>query len=344
MIMRVMKALIIIAALVIMLTMALQAHSQSTGDVNKIIDVAIEKARTVALNSGQVKWDSIGVAMHNAAKKTSSGSPLKASFEIMLASLNDREAYVFNSNTKAIIAGASQREQAESNQSLFYYATLDNGVRYLRVAAIPIGSDIQQQAEQIRHAVDSLSKGDAMQWIVDLRYASDGQMKPLFAGLAPLLDEGLTATAVDSKNTIVSMYTVHNANFYIDQVPVVKFPISSVDLKKAKIAVLTSRYTSGASELLSIALKGRKNTRVFGEPTAGNIFGMTSIQISKELAMRLATTIHVDRKGNDYKHEIRPDTLVDFTGVTDVHSDQAIEEAILWLNSLPESVVRIGMN
>jgi carboxyl-terminal processing protease len=344
MIMRVMKALIIIAALVIMLTMALQAHSQSTGDVNKIFDVTIEKARIVALNSGQVKWDSIGVAMHEASKKTSSTSPLKTSFEIMLESLNDRNAYVFNSNTKTIIAGASEHHQAKSNQSLFHYATLDNGVRYLRVAAIPLGSDIQQQAEQIRNAVDSLSKGDALQWIVDLRYASDGEMKPLFAGLAPLLDEGLTATMVDNKNTIVRMYTVHNGNFYIDQVPVVKFPISSVDLRKAKIAVLTSRYTSGATELLSIALKGRKNTRVFGEPTAGHIFGMTTIQISKELAMSLSTTMYVDRKGNDYKHEIHPDTLIDFTGAANVNSDQAITEATLWLNSFPESVVRIGMN
>jgi hypothetical protein len=41
--MRVLKGLIIIAALAIMLTMALQARSQTAGDVSKVIDVAIEK-------------------------------------------------------------------------------------------------------------------------------------------------------------------------------------------------------------------------------------------------------------------------------------------------------------
>jgi carboxyl-terminal processing protease len=347
--MRLMKAVIIIAALVIMLTMALQARSQSTGDIGKIIDVAIEKARGVALNSGQVKWDSIRVIMHETSKNATSVPALKASLEIMLASMNDREANFFNPNAKTVLAGNSHQEVpfnhvSKTNQPVFYFATLENNVRYLRIAAIPASSDVQKQAQEIRVAVDSLSKDDASQWVVDLRYASGGEMKPLFAGLAPLLDEGLAATAVDNKNNIVNMYTVHNGNFYIDQVPVVKFPISNVDLRKAKIAVLTSHHTSGATELLSIALKGRKNTRFFGEPTAGQIFGVTTIQISKELAMQLANTMYVDKKGNDYKHEISPDTSVEFTDITDLNYDHAIMEATLWLNSLPESVVRIGMN
>jgi carboxyl-terminal processing protease len=346
--MRVLKGLIIIAALAIILTMALQARSQSTSDLSKVIDVAIEKARAVALNSRQVKWDSIRVAMHDAAKNPTSVSALKSSFEIMLASLNDHNASVFNPTTKTVLAGALQEvvfdQQPKDNQPLFYYATLDNNVRYLRVAPVAAGSDTQQQAEQIRLAVDSLSKGSVLQWIIDLRYASGGEMKPLFAGLAPILEEGLAATAVDNMSTIVSMFTVHNGNFYIDQVPVAKFPISTDDLRKAKIAVLTSRHTSGAAELLSIALKGRRNTKFFGEPTAGHIFGMTTLQISKDIALQLASTMYVDRKGNDYKHEVSPDQEIEFTGFTDTNNDNAISEATLWLSSMPESVVRIGMN
>jgi carboxyl-terminal processing protease len=345
--MRLLKGLIIIAALAIMLTMALQARSQSTVDVHKVIDAAIEKARAVALNSRQIKWDSIRVAMHDTAKKTTSALAVKSSFEILLASLNDHNANLFNPITNAILAGASHQiviDQQPTNNQPFYYAALDNNVRYIRVSAVANGSDTQQQAEQIRQAVDSLSKGDALQWIIDLRFASGGEMKPLFAGLAPILEEGLAATAVDHTNTIVSMYTVHNGNFYIDRVPVAKFPISTDDLRKAKIAVLTSRHTSGAAELLSIALKGRRNTKFFGEATAGRIFGMTTIQISPGIELQLASTMYVDRKGNDYKHEISPDQEIEFTGFTDVDHDTAISEATLWLSSMPESMVRIGMN
>jgi C-terminal processing protease CtpA/Prc len=169
-------------------------------------------------------------------------------------------------------------------------------------------------------------------------------MKPLFAGVSQILAEGLAFTEVDNKNNIVSMYTVHNGNFYIDQVPVIRFPLSEFDSKNAKIAVLTSRYTNGAAELLAIALRGKKNTKFFGESTAGNVLGMKAIAISKDLAMKLASTFYVDRKGIEYLHAINPDEEVEFIEVTNQHSDRGIKEAMAWLNNLPETVVTIGMN
>ena len=347
--MRILKAIILVVAILIMLTLASQVRSQSHTDLNHIIDAAISKAKSDGIHSSRVNWDSVSIAMHHAAHGAKSVSDLKRSFEILLASLEDHDGVFYDPTTMTAIAPAGYNPDAamhgvlKTNQSKFDYAILENNIGYLRLVAIAPGSNAQQQAGEIRQAIDSLSKGDGLQWIVDLRHTTGGDLHSLFASVAPLLDEGLVATAVDNKEKIKNMYTVHNGNFYVDQVLTIKFPLWTKDLRKARIAILTSRNTSGAAELLAIGFKGRKNTKLFGEPTAGHIFGMTNVEISKNLVMHIAHTRYVDRRGSDYKEQVQPDTMVDFVASESLADDPAIAKATLWLTSVTDSSISLGM-
>lgn len=334
--MKLMKAALLVFAFALMMIMVLQAKAQS--NVSGTADAVITNVKSTALFSRSVKWDQVEPALRESAAHATSVHELKGMLEDILIAVKDRDGLFFDPASGNIIAGHPESADPESdgsNHEQFQFAILENNVRYIRPVAVPLGTDLNVYAQQLRAAVDSLSHGESQRWIVDLRYASGGDMLPVFAGLAPLLDEGLVVTANDNKRTIRDMYTVHNGNFYHNQVEIGAFPPSPIHLASAKIAVLTSSHTSGASEVLAIGFRGRKNTRFFGQPTAGHVFVTKEVVITKDLSMRVAEMMYVDRRGNDYKGSITPDVEIDFVPNANFNADKAIEEASLWLLATP---------
>jgi carboxyl-terminal processing protease len=358
--MRIMKVTILFLALVIMISMSLEAQSQ-TKVVNKktvqpvavtfnpkvVIDSVVLMAKAIALNSSFVLWDSVQKQMYGRAFDAKSVYDLKKSFEFLLVSLKDDHGVFFDPSTNTSVAEYPNKKTSNrlTEKPEFFYGILEHNVRYIRIVSASGGDDAQSQAEKIRQGVDSLMTGEATHWIVDLRYATGGDMNPMFAGLAPILDEGLVASTVDNRGKIVDMYTVHNGNFYINQVRFGKFTPHATDMRNAKVAVLTSQYTSGAAEILAIGLKGKRHSKLFGETTAGDIFGMSSITFRKNLVLKLSQTMYVNKKGIEYHHPVDPDAKVDFAPPGDLNHDEAIKQASHWLRSNDgEPAVKVANN
>lgn len=351
--MKVLKILIVAVAVAIMLTLAGQVQAQVKAELKSIIDAVVVNAKSTALNSQSVKWDIVQAQMYESATNAKSVQDLRESLEVLLVALNDKHGSFYNPTNASRIAGypadkdseISLKEFRNNSEAKFDYQIIQNNIRYIRLVAEPTDNDLQKHAEVIRQAVDSLSKEEAPYWIVDLRYAEGGEMNSLFAGLAPLLDEGLVATSVDGKRKIKDLYTVHNGNFYTNQVPVAKFPVSMKDSRNVKIAVLTSKHTTGAAEILALAFKGRKNTRLFGETTAGKITSTTSVNISSNLVMAITELRYDDRRGTSYTDNVNPDMLIEFIPGVAFNHDSAISEAGLWLTATPvlDSAVKVTM-
>jgi carboxyl-terminal processing protease len=350
-----MKPVIRIVAVLVIFILAEQAQGQNQKDLKNIIDSVVVKAKSIALNSRLVKWDSVKVLMYQRAQNAKSVQDLRESFETLLFSLNDKHGVFYDAATTSRIAGYPAYEDSEistrkefkgGQETKFDYRILHKNIRYIRLVGIPSGTDVQQQAEVIRHAVDSLSKEDAPYWIIDLRYAEGGDMNPFFAGMGPLLGEGLIATTIDNKRKIKDLYSVYNGKFYCNQVQVAKLPSSISDMRNVKIAVLTSRYTSGAAEILALGFNGRKNTKLFGETTAGQIVGSHPVKISGTLVMSISETIYNDRKGKAYKDSLTPETSIEFIPNVDVRHDKGITEATAWLtsDSASEPSTKVAMN
>lgn len=330
--MRLCRVLIIFLS-VLAFILPIQAFSQNS-EMLKTVDAVINNAQLHALNSSLVNWDSLRQVVHESSKTAQSIEDLKPALQIVVDALQDKQAVFYNPTTMLTLAG--NQESVTVNSPGFAFTILENNIRYIRLEHIPYGKDLQVYAQQIRAAVDSLMKGDALPWIVDLRYASGGDLKPLLSGIAPVMDEGLVASTMDNKRKVKDLYTVHNGNFYLNQVAVGKFAPHATDHPNARVAVLISEHTRGAAEVIAIGLRGRKNTRFFGEATAGQSFGMANIEISKNLAMRFSEMMYVDKKGNEYKGPIRPETKVKFSEASQTSSDTAIAQASLWLTAVDQ--------
>lgn len=329
-----------VVAVVMLLILGAEVHGQGKRELKAIIDSVIVTAKSTALNSRYVNWDSVETEMHKKVKYAKTVDDLRGSFELLLVALKDRHGLFYNPVTRSGIAGypsyqdpempAAERVMKKSNVK-FDYKTLEGGVRYLKIASIPVGADIEKEAQKIRSAIETLSREQSPLWIVDLRYATEGDLEPMIAGMGPLLGEGLIATVIDGKKKIRKLYEVHNGRFYDNQRLVVNLPVFTQDIRSAKVAVLTSKYTAGGAEILAIAMKGRKNTRFFGERTAGQITGTNYIQINKDLVMSISDSQYHDRKGNSYKENVKPDSFITFVPGVDDSKDRAITDAMAWL-------------
>jgi carboxyl-terminal processing protease len=340
--MKIMKAIILLVALFIILSTA--AQSQPPADMKHVVDAVLTQAKSKALNPGSVKWDSIQSEMYLASERAKSVTDLRESLEIVLVALKDKHGKFYDPTTNSPIAeypfhnnsrSIDQHQLNAIKAAEFHYQDLPNNIHYIRLASIPTEDEGLKYAELIRQAVDSLSKEEEPYWIVDLRYAVGGNMSSLFAGVGPLLDEGLVASTIDGKKQIRNLYTVHNGNFYDNQVRIGKFPMSIKDTRSLKVAVLTSRYTTGAAEVLALALNGRKNSKLFGEATAGQMVGTTEMTISSNLVMSISEIMFTDRKGTTYMDNIEPKVVVEFVPNIDIAHDKAISEASLWLTTTP---------
>jgi carboxyl-terminal processing protease len=265
---------------------------------------------------------------------------LKGSFELLLTALKDTQGKFIDPTTNTIIATHRKYEDTElggraianeANSGL-EFKLLDDNIGYLKITGIITGEDFEKEAAAIRGAIDSLSKTDVIHWIIDLRYSRGGSVSPMIAGMGPLLGEGMIAALVDAKSKIRKLYEIHNGRFYDDQQLTLPFPCAK-DMRSAKVAVLISKHTSGAAEILSIAMRGRKNTQFFGEPTAGQTTLKKVIPIRADLSMCLSESLYQDRRGTVYKKNIIPEIAVPFQAASDLQEDNAVILAMDWLGN-----------
>lgn len=322
-------------------------QAQLRPDLKAVIDSVVHKAKYTALNSHFVNWDSLRAQMYKQAAHAKTIKDLKPGFELLLNVLDDPHGKFINAQDHSVLAtftAVRDPEIPNSHQAQrtvqgntkpvntqFEFKELD-GIGYLRIVGIGPKADLQKEAGLIRAAIDSLSKRELQRWVIDLRYLSDGELHPVMAGLAPLLGEGQVGGIVDNRNKVKKLYEVHNGNFYDDQMRVGRFTNLTHDVEP-KIAVLISRYTAGAGQIVAIALKGRKNTKFFGEDTSGSLTITNYIPVTKTLVMSLSEGLYQDRVGNAYPESIDPDHEVVFEPmIVNTADDKGVTEAIVWLN------------
>jgi C-terminal processing protease CtpA/Prc len=74
--------------------------------------------------------------------------------------------------------------------------------------------------------------------------------------------------------------------------------------------VLTGRQTRSAGEAVTVAFRGRPNTRSFGEPTAGVPTGNAAYRLSDGARLILTGAKDADRTGRTYDEPIPPEEEV----------------------------------
>ncbi len=214
-------------------------------------------------------------------------------------------------------------------------------VAYLEVLGTGMmhNEEIPLAIRNIQETICAFAEQGVARWIIDIRCNTGGNSNVTLNGLAPLFDN--RALGGDSKDlqTPYSDWRFEDNRFYMGQSTVLEEPATACPLPTSKrqaykIAVLTSRYTASAGEVIASSLYGQSNTQLFGEATAGmsqtngwHILGDGWILVPPEAYYRSIN-------GEVHKKGVPVDVVVpEPIDLDNLLSGAVIETALAWLAS-----------
>jgi carboxyl-terminal processing protease len=316
-------------------------------NVKAILDTVLLRTKEMSLYSSIVNWDSLQKQVYLKAEHAKTIEDLKPTFELLINQLRDHHGRILNAkdySTLAYFTDYKNHRHPEKrlreltvwkvvNETAltFDYKILTNQIGYLKIVGIAANVDIEKESKKIRDAVNLLSKQKIDKWIIDLRYNAGGNVHPMMAGIAPLVGDGVVGSLVNLKNEKLTNWEIKNGNFIYDGYQAVSLPNKVKFKKQPKIAVLTSRWTQSSGEVVATTLKGRANTKFFGEATGGSTTNTNFENIGSEVILNISTGIYCDRNGIAYEVNIPVDVDIPFDLISDTEKDISIIEAKKWL-------------
>lgn len=312
-----------------------------------LVDSVLQKAKETSMYSSTVNWDSLNRQVRLKAENAKTVQDLKPAFEILLNALRDHHGKIINAKDYSYIAWFTDHKNRRhiDNRNFdnetwkvindtalkFEYKILKNKIGYLKIVGIASNVDIEKESKKIRDAVITISKQKIEKWIIDLRYNGGGNIHPMMAGIAPLVGNGIVGSVVNLENEKLFDWEIKNSNFIYGGYQAVALPNNIKFKKKPRIAVLTSRWTVSSGEIVATALKGRPNTKFFGETTGGYTTNDGWDIINDEIILVISTGSYCDRNAKVYEINIPVDIEIPFEIEKEIEKDKCVIEAIKWL-------------
>jgi carboxyl-terminal processing protease len=313
-----------------------------------LLDAVIKRTKEVSLYSSKTNWDELEKQVYAKAENAKTVDDLKPAFETLLNGLGDKHGSILNAKNYSPIARFTDwqnlnhpdkrpREnevwKAVNDKSVqqFSYKILQGKVGYLKIVGIAPNVNLEAESKKIRAAVVELSGKNIKKWIIDLRYNGGGNMNPMMTGIAPLIGDGIVGSLVNLKGEKIFDWEIKDSNFIYGGAQWITLPNEPKFKKLPKIAVLTSRWTVSSGEIVATALKGRPNTKFFGEMTGGLTTNNGWDIIDNEVIINISTGIFADRNGMAYQFNIPVDVEIPFKVTAETEQDECVIAAKKWL-------------
>jgi carboxyl-terminal processing protease len=220
---------------------------------------------------------------------------------------------------------------------------LRDSIAYLTVPWISTDDSLicERIADSLQSVIARLdARGGIARWIIDLRKNSGGNCWPMLTGIGPLLGDGVCGYFVSGDYRVPIAYRDGSAI----QGRHVRCRVSNQGYRTQRaqksIVVLTGRRTVSAGEIVALAFKGKAQTLLIGEPTAGLTTANATYSLSDRSMLVLTICQEADYTGRICEGSIVPDKIVSAAapasgaaaGPND-GDDAAKEAAVSWLMS-----------
>jgi carboxyl-terminal processing protease len=196
-------------------------------------------------------------------------------------------------------------------------------------------ADRRNYATVVQEILYDLEQQGAAAWVIDLRRNGGGNMWPMLAGLAPLLDRTTLGAFVNPQENERNLWHYDGEKLRIDNHVIAEAKTKPLCNLAAPIAILTSRKTLSSGEAVLISFLGRPHTRTFGEATGGLPTANAPYQLRDKSWLVLTTALEADRLGRIYKTSIAPDVFVKIAWAKlGQGDDPVLLEANRWFQTL----------
>jgi carboxyl-terminal processing protease len=216
---------------------------------------------------------------------------------------------------------------------------LQDSIAYLTVPWVSTTDSLvcERIADSLQRVIARLdARGGISRWIIDLRKNSGGNCWPMLTGIGPLLGDGVCGYFVSGDQRVSIAY--HDGSAFEGRHVLCRVSDQGYRTQRAKksIVVLTGRRTVSAGEIVALAFKGKAQTLLIGEPTAGYTTANATYMLSDRSMLVLTKCQEADYTGRICEGSIVPDKLISTAGHivgTAAGDDPVKDAAVSWLTT-----------
>jgi len=293
-----------------------------------IIEEAFEIVQNNALHKSNIDWlrqkDKLSHSIHNS--QLSIGDAHQKVREL-LSEIGDGHSHLVTVENKQ----AQYESSARFPESYIVYQNRKQ-YGYIQVPAFQETRNYsaRQFAIDISSRLALLDAENLSGWVVDLQHNHGGNMWPMLAGLAPLLNVPVAGyfrdgDGVDTPWTIGQTHVGIGDSIVLDLEHDLS-PVQQVDLP---VAVLTGPNTCSSGEAVVVAFRSSPLSRQFGEATFGLSTANGGFDLSDGSLIWLTVSTFVDTNHHEYGSRIFPDE-----STTLYQNKSAMDLAVDWMSSV----------
>lgn len=182
--------------------------------------------------------------------------------------------------------------------------------------------------------IGALAANKPCGWIVDLRGNGGGNMWAMLAGVGPIIGEGELGSTQDKDGVKRTWFYENGRSGYRGEAKDPYYAATSSANRinaQRPVAVLVDRNTGSSGEGLAITLRGRTETRLFGERTYGATVNLP-FSTQRQCQTVCVTGAMLDREGKQYPFGVTPDQVI-ISPITISSNDPVIVGASTWLST-----------
>lgn len=293
-----MKRNIIFALLTTFFSITISAQSDS---IRVYVTKALKIMKNKSVNKSKLNWDEI---FDKTLDEASKAKTIKETYPIIknaLSSLNDSHS---NFYPKDVVKAYTLGYKATGQEfPIIKSEMLENSYAYISLP--DIGSfnkdDWNLYINTFYAKVNDLQKRKPKGWIIDLRGNFGGMLYPMYAAIAPFLDDKNVVSTKDAEGQI-EYYNYKDAKFYEGSTATQMFQLTQKEPRSVKkpLAILVDKVTGSSGEFITAAFVGQKNVKIIGTNTQGLTSGNQEYKLSDGSFLVLTTGNIVDRTGKEY--------------------------------------------
>lgn len=279
------------------------------------IDEVVGLMQKWSINRKIINWDTFKQKVNDKAQGAQSIADTYPAIKLALTLLGDNHSLYSYPNGKGYTPFTGERTLSctDVTPSLFPsnpkigYIKLPTTGQY-DANGVKQGLIGLEYAQAIQDAIKQADSDAIQGWVIDLRGNLGGDMWAMLAGIGPILGEGLCGYFVNPDSTVYSPWSYSKGTAIYVSTPTYTLP-TPYTLRKPnpKVAVLTNQKTVSSGEAVTIAFKGRANTRSFGNPTCGLSTANIGFDLSDRATLTLTVSTMVDRTKTVYGKAVLPD-------------------------------------
>lgn len=334
------------AIAVFLLISTLIAHNQSAAQsrdsictpcrqqAGRLLDEALTYMRQHYYRRDFIQWDDLASAARSRIQTANEDCNAKDAISWCFSQLNERHSFVMSPD-KAARYNDDAPPSLDGIVGEIKGEWLQDSIAYISIPWISTTDSLlcMKIADSLQTLIARLDTRNISRWIIDLRKNSGGNCWPMLAGIGPLLGDGVHGFFVGQESRVPISYR----NGIAFQGRSIGCRVSRQDgyhtrSNRNHIAVLTGRKTVSAGEIVAMAFKGKEQTLLLGEPTAGLTTANATYSLSDHSMLVLSICREADHTGRIWEGPLQPDRLIPSTANSDPSTtDPVMTAAIDWL-------------